>query len=84
MITVSTIVSAQTKTIVRFDSNKSDLKPAAIKTLDSLRDFLKDKSCWMIDVQGYCDNTGNKDFNQMLSVKRADAVYNYIKANYKN
>lgn len=83
-IVINVIALAQTKTIVHFDSNKSDLKPAAIKTLDSLRDFLKDKSCWMVDATGYCDNTGNKDFNQMLSVKRADAVYNYIKANYKN
>lgn len=38
----------------------------------------------MIDAIGYCDNTGNSDFNQILSRKRADVVYNYIKVNYKN
>lgn len=83
-IVISVIAAAQTKSIVYFDSNKSDLKPAAIKALDSLADFLKDKNCLMVDVKGYCDNSGNNDFNQILSEKRAETVYNYISANYKN
>lgn len=83
-IVINVIASAQTKTIVHFDSNKSNLKPAAIKILDSLGLFLKDKKCMMVDAIGYCDNTGSTNFNQTLSRKRADAVYDYIKTNYKN
>lgn len=83
-VVICVIASAQTKSIVYFDSNKSDLKPTALKTLDSLADFLKDKNCMMVDAIGYCDNTGGNNFNQVLSRKRADVVYDYIKANYKN
>lgn len=72
------------KTIVYFESNVSSLNLAAMGTLDSLGDFLKDKDCWQVDVQGYCDYTGGDVINKPLSEARADVVYQYIGKHFKN
>ncbi len=78
-IVINVIASAQTKSIIQFDSNKSELKPAAIKSLDSLVSSFKDKSGLQITINGYCDNTGIDRFNQILSDFRAESVFNYFK-----
>ena len=67
------------KTIVYFDSNKTDLKTSSVKTLDSLIAFLKDKNGCKITINAYCDNTGIYRFNQTLSDFRAESVFNYFK-----
>ena len=78
-IVISVIAKAQTKTIIHFDSNKSELKTASIQSLDSLVTFLKDKSDCELVINGYCDNTGIDRFNQILSEFRVEAVFNYFK-----
>ena len=78
IITISVIASAQTKSVVYFDSNKTELKPASAKTLDSIAVFLQDKT-WQMDIKGYCDNTGIDQFNQILSDFRSEAVFNYLR-----
>ncbi|CAN5476353.1 OmpA family protein [soil metagenome] len=78
-IVISVVAKAQTKTIVHFDSNKTDLKTASILSLDSLIYFLKDKNDFYIVINGYCDNTGIERFNQILSDFRVEAVFDYFK-----
>lgn len=78
-IIINIIASAQTKTILYFDSNKSELKTSSLKTLDSLTNLLKDKVGYQITINGYCDNTGIERFNQILSDLRAESVFNYFR-----
>ena len=78
-IIINVIASAQTKSIVYFDSNRSELKPASKKVLDSIKTFLKDKKDCKITISAYCDNTGIDRFNQILSDFRAESVFNYFR-----
>ncbi len=78
-IVINVIASAQTKSIVYFDSNKNDLSAAAVKSLDSVVNFLQDKNGCQIAISGYCDNTGIDRFNQILSDFRAESVFNYFR-----
>ena len=62
-----------------FDSGKSALKTGSIKMLvNSLMD-VKAKPGWLIVVAGHTDNTGNPQLNQTLSLKRAEAVRNWMR-----
>ena len=79
-IVINVIASAQTKSIVYFDSNKNDLTTTATKCLDSLATFIKDKNGSQITISGYCDNTGIDKFNQILSDFRAETVFNYFRS----
>ncbi len=78
-IAINVIASAQTKSVVYFDSNKNELKTSSVKTLDSLATFLKDKKEFQLSINGYCDNTGIDRFNQILSDFRAESVFNYFR-----
>ncbi|CAI8788339.1 OmpA family protein [Kosakonia quasisacchari] len=62
-----------------FDSGKSDLKPGSTKLLVNSLVDIKAKPGWLIVVAGHTDNTGNPGLNQMLSMKRAEAVRGWMR-----
>ncbi|TCC13274.1 OmpA family protein [Kosakonia quasisacchari] len=62
-----------------FDSGKSDLKPGSTKLLVNSLVDIKAKPGWLIVVAGHTDNTGNPGLNQMLSMKRAEAVRDWMR-----
>lgn len=62
-----------------FDSGKSALKTGSIKTLINSLVGVKAKPGWLIVVAGHTDNTGNPQLNQTLSLKRAEAVRNWMR-----
>lgn len=49
------------------------------QNLDELAQVLKDYDETNILVEGHTDNTGERSYNQSLSVKRADAVAEYLR-----
>jgi outer membrane protein OmpA-like peptidoglycan-associated protein len=59
---------------VLFDTNKSDLKPGATRTVDKLAAFLKDNPDRTVRVEGFTDSTGADDYNRELSERRAESV----------
>ena len=62
-----------------FDSGQSTLKAGSTKMLvHSLLD-IKAKPGWLIVVSGHTDNTGNPKLNQTLSLKRAEAVRDWMR-----
>jgi outer membrane protein OmpA-like peptidoglycan-associated protein len=64
---------------VLFSSAKSDLLPQAQAKLSEVADALvKQDPDSKIDVIGYTDAQGGRDFNQKLSQDRADAVRDYL------
>ncbi|HDT4926208.1 TPA: OmpA family protein [Enterobacter kobei] len=62
-----------------FDSGKFVLKAGSTKMLVNCLVGIKAKPGWLIVVSGHTDNTGNPQLNQMLSLKRAEAVRNWMR-----
>ena len=62
-----------------FDSGKSDLKTGSTKMLVNSLVGVKAKPGWLIVVSGHTDNTGNPPLNQALSLKRAEAVRDWMR-----
>ena len=66
---------------ILFDVNKSDLKSAAQTNLINLAASLQKNPQTNITIVGHTDNTGSDDLNMGLSIKRAQAVKNFIVTN---
>ncbi|RUN98151.1 OmpA family protein [Enterobacter asburiae] len=62
-----------------FDSGKFVLKAGSTKMLVNSLVGIKAKPGWLIVVSGHTDNTGTPQLNQMLSLKRAEAVRNWMR-----
>ncbi len=63
---------------VLFKINRSDLTDDDKKALDEVADKAQSLSHYMIQVQGFTDTTGPKQYNLELSQRRADAVVRYL------
>lgn len=73
------INNGQVKTVVYFNSGKSDLNNVAQHKLDSLILKLKLKGNYSIEIAGYTDNIGDEKSNDLLSSQRANSVAGYLK-----
>ncbi|SFM50508.1 OmpA family protein [Marinobacter pelagius] len=65
---------------VLFDLNKADLKPAGMRTVQRLSDFMLQYEERRVRVEGYTDSTGAESYNQDLSERRAMAVRDALMA----
>jgi outer membrane protein OmpA-like peptidoglycan-associated protein len=63
---------------VLFDSGKYTLRPAAREKLARLAGIVLGHPGLKLAAEGHTDSTGTADFNQKLSVKRAEAVEEYL------
>lgn len=63
-----------------FDFDKSDLKPAGREALDAVGEKIKSKGASVVDIDivGHTDSIGSEEYNQALSMRRANAVRDYI------
>lgn len=77
--TISITTSSQTRSVVYFDSNKDELKKQSVHVLDSVAGFLSTAKDFQVSINGYCDNSGDENKNQVLSENRANAVLDYLK-----
>ncbi|WP_313086223.1 OmpA family protein [Pseudomonas sp.] len=59
---------------VLFDLDKANLKPAGMRDVQKLADFLNENPDRKIMVEGYTDSTGSDAYNLKLSERRAEAV----------
>ena len=64
---------------ITFDSNESIVKSSFKPVLDSIAKVLVEYNKTMVQVYGYTDNTGSAATNNALSLRRATAVYNYLR-----
>jgi len=62
-----------------FDPGKSALKAGSTRMLVNSLVDIKAKPGWLIVVAGHTDNTGNPPLNQTLSLKRAEAVRDWMR-----
>ncbi|MGP2412323.1 OmpA family protein [Yersinia sp. 2553 StPb PI] len=61
-----------------FDTGKFQLKPGSTKMLVNALIDIKAKPGWLIVVAGHTDITGDADANQTLSLKRAEALRDWM------
>src|SRR5689334_15120092 len=61
-----------------FDFDKADLKPEAKAKLDDLVSKTQGINLEVIIAVGHTDSVGKSEYNQKLSVRRADAIKNYL------
>ncbi|NOZ94216.1 MAG: OmpA family protein [Acidobacteria bacterium] len=82
MILVHADGTWEVKAKVFFDVNKYAIKDDAKALLDRVAESMKDPhySAWSVEIQGHCDKSGPKAFNDRLSLKRAEAVRDYLAA----
>jgi len=66
---------------VHFDFDRYVIKPAGRTVLDEDVALLKRDKSLDISIEGHCDIVGSDSYNQKLSQKRADAVYEYFLRN---
>jgi outer membrane protein OmpA-like peptidoglycan-associated protein len=66
------------KATILFGIDKSKLTQEDIETLDSLAQTVSGMKHYVIEIRGFTDNRGPKQYNLQLSRKRADAVVRYL------
>ncbi len=65
---------------VSFGFNSYELLPQSYPTLFHAVQVLLMNPDWKVEIQGYSDNIGSDEANQVMSQKRADVVRNYLVA----
>ena len=63
---------------VLFTTGRSDLRPAANGNLDKLAAFLGRYPDRSVAIEGHTDSVGTDQYNQDLSLRRANAVASYL------
>jgi outer membrane protein OmpA-like peptidoglycan-associated protein len=70
---------------VSFDSNRAELKPEGLSILNRQAEILNQHfPNATVYVCGYTDSTGSDEFNDKLSLQRAEAVHKYLAAQNVN
>lgn len=75
-VPVSEKVTFSAKTL--FDFDKSAVKPEGKQALDDLMKSLKGMNTEVMITVGHTDSIGSEEYNQKLSVRRAEAVKAYL------
>jgi len=65
-------------TNVNFKFNQSELTDEAKATLDQLASKVKGTKGYVLELQGFTDNRGDKSYNLALSQKRSENVVRYL------
>jgi outer membrane protein OmpA-like peptidoglycan-associated protein len=63
---------------IRFDLNKSTLKPESMGVINEIYTMMKDNPDLKFSVEGHTDNQGDDAFNMKLSQERAETVMNTL------
>ncbi len=67
-----------TASMVYFDFDKWNIKPAYHRTLDDFAAYMKNNPGARAEIAGHTDNTGTESYNMGLSERRANAVKQYL------
>ena len=63
----------------KFKFGKTDLPDEAKSAIDQMVNGIKSqKSAIFVEIEGYTDNVGSKEYNEQLGLERAEAVKRYL------
>ena len=65
---------------VFFDTDQTDLSPAAQATLDKQAAWLNQYNRYSFTIEGHADERGTREYNFALGARRAQAVHDYLVA----
>lgn len=65
---------------IKFETGKWDLKSESYAVLEEIAGWMQSNPELVVEIQGHTDNTGSRDYNIILSQKRAQAVAAYLKS----
>jgi len=65
---------------VQFSLNSAILEKGSTAEIDQLVSHLKENKQIKIAIHGHTDNIGEEEYNLVLSTKRAQSIYQYLKA----
>ena len=68
---------------VLFRQGKAVVDKSQMPNIELIAQYMKNHQDAKVEIKGYASPEGNKDFNQALSQKRADAVKNVLVKKYK-
>ena len=68
---------------VLFRQSKAVVDKSQMPNIELIAQYMKNHQDAKVEIKGYASPEGNKDFNQALSQKRADAVKNVLVKKYK-
>ena len=68
---------------VLFRQGKAVVDKSQMPNIELIAQYMKNHPDAKVEIKGYASPEGNKDFNQALSQKRADAVKNVLVKTYK-
>lgn len=63
---------------INFDFDKADLRPANKELLSRIAGVLLTSSGYRVQIFGHTDDIGTQEYNQELSLRRAESVRNYM------
>jgi outer membrane protein OmpA-like peptidoglycan-associated protein len=63
---------------IYFDFNKASFKQVSYEELNKLERLLQQNTAMNVEIGGHTDIVGTKNYNQLLSRKRAEAVKDYL------
>ncbi len=63
---------------VLFDFDKAVIKPEAYHLLDEVVEIMEQNPGMNVELQGHTDNIGSEEYNMGLSLRRANAVADYL------
>lgn len=79
LFTSVSFAQKQTRFVINFDFDKYEITPASAARLDSFAQTILTKpTSFTIELTGHCDSVGSNTYNDALSVKRTEAVKNYL------
>ena len=80
-ISLSPIAKGKTRLLIFFDFDKSTLQNESKPELARLIKFMNDNPNVKIELHGHTDDSGAEDYNQKLSLDRANTVKEYLSNN---
>lgn len=63
---------------INFDFNKATIRPESLPILYNAAEILLKNPDVKIEIQGHTDNVGSANYNQKLSLRRAETVKNFL------
>ncbi len=72
------VVKVTTLRGVHFDFNKYQLRKDGMTILAEDVELLKKDKKLVVSIEGHTDSIGSDEYNQVLSVRRATTVFNYL------